>query len=42
MKYLSDNFRKNRYYNFEWEHDIGKKMVGVQEVIHIEKIIKRF
>ena len=24
MKYLSDNFRKNIYSNFECEHNIGK------------------
>ena len=42
MKYLSDNCRKNAYCNFEYQHDIGKKMVGVQKVIHIKKIIKKF
>ena len=36
-KYLSNNFRKNIHSNFECEHDIGKN--GVQEVIHIKKII---
>ena len=40
MKYLSANFRKNIYYHFEAEHDI-KKIVGVQKVIHIKKIIQK-
>ena len=40
MKYLSENFRKNIYFHFEFEHDI-EKMVGVQEVIHIKKIIQK-
>ena len=41
MKYLTDNFQKNIYCNFECEHDI-QKMVGVQEVILIEKFIWKF
>ena len=36
MKHLSENFRKNIYCHFEFEHDI-EKMVGVQEVIQILK-----
>ena len=39
MKYLSENFQKN-ICHFEFEHDI-EKMVGVQEVIHILKIIQK-
>ena len=38
MKYLSDNFRKNIYSNFECEHDTGK-IVSVQEVFDIKQII---
>ena len=41
MKYLSENFQKNIYCYIEFEHDIEKKMVGVQEVIHIKKIIQK-
>ena len=32
---------KNIYCNFECEHDIGKKMVGVQEVINVWKIVEK-
>ena len=42
MKYLSEIFRRNIYCHFEFEHDIEKKMVSVQEVIHIKKIIQKF
>ena len=35
------NFSKNIYCHFEFEYDI-EKMVGVQEVIHIKKIIQKF
>ena len=41
MKYLSESFQKNIYCHFEFEHDIEKTMAGVQEVIHIEKIIQK-
>ena len=41
MKYLSENFRKNIYCHFEFEH-VNEKMVGVQAVIHIKKIIQKF
>ena len=40
MKNLSEIFRKNIYCHFEFKHDI-EKMVGVQEVIHIHKIIQK-
>ena len=41
MKYLSENVWKNIYYHFEFEHDIEKKIVRVQKVIHIKKIIQK-
>ena len=41
MKNLSENFWKNIYCHFEFEHDI-EKMVSVQEVIHIKKIVQKF
>ena len=41
MKYLSENFRKNIYCCFKFEHDI-EKMVGVREVFHIKKVIQKY
>ena len=37
---LFRNFSKNIYCHFEFEHDM-EKMVGVQETIHIKKIIQK-
>ena len=40
MKYLSDNFRNKIYIVTLSVSMIWEKMVGVQEVIHIRKIIQ--
>ena len=41
MKYLFEHFRKTIYCNLEL-HDIKKKMMGVQEVIDFQKLLKNY
>ena len=42
IKYLSDNFRKNIYCNFECEHDIGKKWWVFKKQFIWKKLFKNF
>ena len=36
MKYLSENFRKNIYYHFEFEHDIEKILRFYLRITHFQ------